>query len=155
MVITRTTRNRFAFTGTWVRIQPSPFVERKWRISMNLWTSAIFITKKIFFLQGFIRFCRVIYKRSPFRHFLYQKCKEETSMKKMILCLAAGILSLSLTFAGCPSTQARAKTVGRRCSFTRGCRVTGKHHSKKRCVKYVKKHHYKIHHKGHHGGHHR
>lgn len=25
MVITRTTRNRFAFTGTWVRIPPSPF----------------------------------------------------------------------------------------------------------------------------------
>ncbi len=25
MVITRTTRNRFAFTGTWVRIPSSPF----------------------------------------------------------------------------------------------------------------------------------
>lgn len=29
MVITRTTRNRFAFTGTWVRIPPSPFAKRE------------------------------------------------------------------------------------------------------------------------------
>ena len=26
VVITRTTRNRFAFTGTWVRIPPSPLL---------------------------------------------------------------------------------------------------------------------------------
>ena len=36
MVITRTTRNRFALTGTWVRIPPSPYYMNKMTLKKAL-----------------------------------------------------------------------------------------------------------------------
>ena len=89
-------------------------------------------------------------------------------MKKVIMFGAAGLLSLSLLTGMADSTTAEAKAKSHRCSIMKGCRVTGKHHSKKHRLKkhHTTKHpsktyrcvsrHSGNHHSGsHHSGHHR
>lgn len=83
-------------------------------------------------------------------------------MKKIIMFGAAGILAMSLLAGTAGCTTADAKVKSHRCSVVKGCRVTGKHHSKKHHKKkhhttkhHSKTNHYVSHHSGsHHSGHH-
>ncbi len=105
-------------------------------------------------------------------------------MKKIILLGAMVVMVLSVLQGAASGTtaEAKSKTASHRCSIVKGCRVRGKHHSKKHPLKrcYSKKHHVKVcrvkkhhvkpkrvkktystghhtvsHHSGHHGSHHR
>lgn len=88
-------------------------------------------------------------------------------MKKIIMFGAAGIMSMSLLVGVSEGPTAEAKVKSHRCSVVKGCRVTGKHHSKKhhQKKKYTNKHHTSKHHSrayhyvnhrsgSHHSGHH-
>lgn len=68
-------------------------------------------------------------------------------MKKMIMFGVVGIMAMSLSVGGADMT-ACAKAKSHRCSVVKGCRVTGKHHSKKhhQKKKYTNKHHTSKHH---------
>lgn len=79
-------------------------------------------------------------------------------MKKVIMFGAAGLLSLSLLTGMADCTTAEAKAKSHRCSIMKGCRVTGKHHSKKhhsKTYRYVSRHSGNHHSGSHHSGHHR
>lgn len=87
-------------------------------------------------------------------------------MKKIIMSGLMVIMALSVLRGAAAGTtaEAKSKTASHRCSIVKGCRVTGKHHSKKHHVKprrvkknYTVSHHSVSHHPGHHnyGSHHR
>lgn len=69
-------------------------------------------------------------------------------MKKIIMSGLMVIMALSVLRGAAAGTaaEAKSKTASHRCSIVKGCRVTGKHHSKKHPLKkcYSKKHHNKV-----------
>lgn len=109
-------------------------------------------------MQGLFLLSRIISEENS-----NEQYKEVIGMKKITMYGAAGIMAMSLLVGAAGGTTADAKSKSRRCSVVKGCRVTGKHHSKKHHPKkcYTKKNHTLKHHSktyyyvGHHSGHHK